>query len=128
MTSRMMAFVQRGGDEGAGSRRPCRRCGTQVAVVAALVVLRGGERQHGLAARDHDEADLFSMQEFFDHDGAAGAPKLPPSMALHESIADSWVSQMTTPFPAASPSALTTTGRRCARMYAGSKVAAVNAA
>jgi hypothetical protein len=44
-----------------------------IAVVATLMVLRSGERQHSLIARDHDEADFLAAQEFFDHDGVTGA-------------------------------------------------------
>ena len=56
------------------------------------------------------------------------APKLPPSMARAAAMADSCVSQMTTPFPAAKPSALTTSGSRCALTYCSSKLPAVKVA
>ena len=70
------ARMQRGSDD--GRRRVSAHAagiGAPVAVVAALVVLRRGERQRGVAARHHDEADFLAMQEFLDHDGAAGAAK-----------------------------------------------------
>ncbi len=50
---------------------------------------------------------------------APAAPKrLPESMSRTASIAWSIVSAMITPLPAASPSALITIGRGCARTYA----------
>src|SRR3984957_5929157 len=70
------ARMQRGSDD--GRRRVSAHAagiGAAVAVVAALVVLRRGERQHGVAGRHHDEADFLAVQEFLDHDGAPGAAK-----------------------------------------------------
>ena len=101
----------------------CRRIGAHaagvrslIAVVAALVVLRGGERQHLLVARHHDEADFLALQELLDHDGVAGGAETAAEHgAAAAAMAASWVSQMTTPLPAAKPSALTTSGSRCAR-------------
>src|SRR5258708_36786325 len=37
------------------------------------MVLRRGERQYALIARDDDEADLFAGQKFLDHYGLTGA-------------------------------------------------------
>jgi hypothetical protein len=53
-------------------------------------------------------------------------PRLPANMASMAAIASSAVGAMTTPLPAARPSALTTMGGRCARTHAGSKFARVN--
>ena len=74
MTSRMMRACSAGRDD----RR--RRIGAHaagvgslIAVVAALVVLRGGERQHLAVGCDDDEARLpRRLQEFLDDDACAG--------------------------------------------------------
>ena len=57
----------------------CGRIGTHAAgvrafvgVAQALVVLRGGERQHGLAVHHCDEAGFLAFEEFLDHDQVAG--------------------------------------------------------
>ena len=67
-------------DLGVDARRDrrCRRVrthaagvGAGVAVADALVILAGGERQHVFAVDHDDEADLFAIEKFFDHDARA---------------------------------------------------------
>src|ERR1022692_2465327 len=89
----------------AASVRPC------VALADAFVVLGGSKRRHMLAVGEAEEADLVAGEELLDdylllsfaqeraREKAVGA-----SMAVRRD----W--QMTTPLPAASPSALTTMG------------------
>src|SRR5262245_13135619 len=56
------------------------------------------------------------------------APNWPANISSTLAIACPVVSQITTPLPAARPSAFTTSGARCARIQAGSKFARVNVA
>ena len=62
-------------------------------------------------------------QEFLDHDRVAGRAELTGEHRLRAArSASSVVSQMMTPLPAASPSAFTTSGARCARTQAAIEV------
>ena len=47
-----------------------------LAVADPLVVLRRGERQHGLAVDEREEAGLLAVQEFLDDQGVAGRAEL----------------------------------------------------
>ncbi len=68
-----MRACSAGGDEGGGRvGAHAAGVGASISVVAALVILRGGERQYGLVAGHDDEAHFLALQEFFDDDGAAG--------------------------------------------------------
>ncbi len=49
--------------------------GTQIAVVAPLVILGGGQRQHVFAVDHDDEARFLALQKFLDHDFGAGSAK-----------------------------------------------------
>ena len=55
-------------------------------------------------------------------------PKRPANMSCAVATASSVVAQITTPLPAASPSAFTTSGAFCARIHAASKLSRVNLA
>ena len=46
--------------------------GTGVAVADALVVLRRGERDRGLAVAQREERGLLAVEELLDHDLGAG--------------------------------------------------------
>src|SRR2546430_17480442 len=50
--------------------------GSAITVVAALVILRAGERQAVRAVRHDDEARLLAGQELLDHHLAAGLTEL----------------------------------------------------
>src|SRR3989454_586611 len=66
------AVLERGRDDGrrrAGAHAA--RVRPAVAVQGALVVLRGGERQHGRAVRQRHEGDLLALEELLHHDAAA---------------------------------------------------------
>src|ERR1700730_5848821 len=45
---------------------------SSIAIVAPLVILRGRQGNALLVVRHHNEADFFALEEFLDHDGAAG--------------------------------------------------------
>ena len=78
------------------------------------MVLRGGERQHVLAVDEGEEARLLALQEFLDDDLGAGCPEGAGEAGVDGGFSASRpVSAMTTPLPAASPSALITIGRVC---------------
>ena len=83
-----------------------------VVVEDTLVVLRRHQRNHALAVAHHQEGQLFALEKFFQHDtrDPASPSILPLSISSAVRCASSFVCAMTTPLPAASPSALTTIG------------------
>ena len=87
--------------------------GALVAVEGALVVLRRGERQHGLAVGEREEARFLAVEKLLDHELGAGRAERAAKQASMAASASARVSAMTTPLPAASPSALTTIGSVC---------------
>ena len=73
ITSRMMRWCSVARDDGCGRiGAHAAGVGAAIAIVAALVILRGGQRHDLLVVRHHDEADFLAAQEFLDHDGVAG--------------------------------------------------------
>ena len=95
---------------GSARTRPCRRCsGPGVVVEDALVILRRAERG-ALAVAEHEERDLWLR----------GTPRSRPAAGVAEAALASsrgpprrpgrGIGATTTPLPAASPSAFTTTG------------------
>ena len=79
-----------------------------VAVADALVVARGGERQRTAPVAEREHRQLLPFEQLLDHDAVRRARRRPRSPAS----SSSWSRQTNTPFPAASPSALTTHGGR----------------
>ena len=80
-------LVDRGGDDRRGRvRAHAARVRTEVAVAQALVILGGGERQHGLAVDQRDEACFLALQETLDDDLAAGAAELAVEHRPHGSF------------------------------------------
>ena len=75
------------------------------------MVLRGGQRQDGLPIGDGQDTRLFAIQAFLnDQLIAGGAEFFFPRDAIHGVQRSVRPAQTITPLPAASPSALTTTG------------------
>ncbi len=78
------------------------------------MVLRGGERESGLAVDQREEARFLAVEELLDDDlRAGGAERAAEAIVDRLRSPASRVWAMTTPLPAASPSALTTMGRLC---------------
>ena len=95
-----------------GSTRPCRRCSDRVAVEQSLVVLRRRQRDHALAVGEHEERQLLALHELLDEHRRRRRRRTRSARASpsRRQFASSTVWQTITPFPAASPDALTTTG------------------
>ena len=90
-----------------------------VAVADALVILRGSQRQRGLAVDEGEEACLLAFEKFLDHDLGAGRAERAGEARVDGRLGLGRASSaMTTPLPAASPSALTTIGAPCVARYA----------
>ena len=82
---------------------------TEVAVVGRLVVLGRLQGDDRAAVGDGQDARLFAVEPFFDHQPVAGrAEYLLTAICSTARIASSRWEQTITPLPAASPSALTT--------------------
>ena len=77
---------------------------TRVAVEDRLVILRRRQRHDVAPVAQRDEADLFAAQELFDHQAAL--QRAERGFGLRRDPA-----RLTTPLPAASPSAFSTTGK-----------------
>jgi hypothetical protein len=112
MISRMTrAWIFGRDDRGRRVRAHAAGVGALVAVAQALVVLAGGERQRARAVAHDDEARFLALQELLDHDPRAGFAE---AFLRHHAVDGGLrlldAAATTTPFPAASPSALTTIG------------------
>ncbi len=99
-----------------------------VLVEDALVVLRASERDRRPAVAQVEERDLRSGQALFDHDARAGVAELldPPSPREPRPRPPARLAATVTPFPAARPSAFTTTGNPNAVRDAASAASAVS--
>ena len=111
----MILRVQGGRDH--RCRRICAHpagVGPRIAFLEALVILAGSKRQHVVAVGHDDKADLLAFDKLLDHNPGVGScfpgPHLPPALRPTAACASSSVVATTTPFPAASPSALITMG------------------
>ena len=87
----------------------------RIAIADALVVLRGDQRSHTLAITQYQEGNLFSLKAFFQHHAAPASPSILPLSISARRGRFFFLLQITTPFPAAKPSAFTTSGvEKCA--------------
>ena len=86
--------------------------GAGVAFADTLVILRGGDGCGVGAVAESEEGELFAGEELLEDDLGLLVPRRVPEN-ISAAAVSAWrrVSQMTTPLPAARPSALTTTGR-----------------
>ena len=85
--------------------------GARVAVADALVILRRRQRQRVRAVDEREEARLLALEEFLDHDLAAGLAERAGEAGVDRGLGFCARLAMMTPLPAASPSALTTIGQ-----------------
>ena len=81
----------------------------------ALVVLRRGERDRGLAVAQREERRLLADEKLLDHHLGAGLAQAAAEHHVDRGFGLGDVSAMITPLPAASPSALMTIGVPCLR-------------
>ena len=81
----------------------------RVTLTDALVIL--GDRQDAVAAMaigKHEHRTFYAIEELLDDTVADDAPNMPPSISFSSRRASSSESTISTPFPAARPSALST--------------------
>ena len=101
--------------------------GAAIVVKDRLVILGGFERQDALAVAQADEADLLAGEELLDHYLAAGgSDEVAGKHIMKCRKSGGAIRQMTTPLPAASPSAFNTMGyeNESSALFASSSLSA----